>query len=206
MSDRPKEGIYLDAALGVIGEQIDERIDELARRRRGRSRVGVAVLAIATVASSSLAAFAITSAGGGAAPDGPALTRNVEVHCIDGEDAEEAAYFTVRYRAAQTAAGDPARVCAGARSLLISDDGTIAAGAPTEIVRIASDVVPAAAKRTDAAASAVRVEEASFGRLSAVGGPNMIVCETGDLAIVLATVPGAVAPGDQPLLCARATR
>ncbi len=34
MSAQPKDGIYLDATLGVIGERIDERIDEIGRRRR----------------------------------------------------------------------------------------------------------------------------------------------------------------------------
>ena len=203
MSDRPKAGIYLDAALGVIGEQIDERIDELARRRRGRARIGVATLAIATVASGSVAAFAITSAGGGAAPAPAALTLSAEVHCIDGSDADRPAFFTVRYRAQQASAGESARVCAAARSVLLSDDIAIAAAAPSEVVRIAEELVAVATGTTNAA---VAVDEAAFGRLSATGGPDMIVCQTGELAIVLATAPGAVEPGDQALLCARATR
>lgn len=208
MSDRPRDGIYLDAALGVIGEQIDERIDELSRRRRRRARAGIAALAMAAVASSSVAAFAITSAVQ-LLPQEPstATMSTIEVHCVDGEDTLRSAYFAVRFRAAVESTGKPERVCATARNRLAADDGTIAAATPSEVVAIASEIVAAATRSTTPAAASIAVDEASFGRLSHAGGPEMTACRTDDLVIVLATPRGAPAsPAERALLCARATR
>ena len=40
MNRAPKDGVYLDATLAVIGQQVEERIDERTRRRLRRNRIG----------------------------------------------------------------------------------------------------------------------------------------------------------------------
>lgn len=203
MKDRPKEGIYLDATLAVIGEQLEERIDALSRRRALRLRLGVAALAIATVASGSVAAVALTSNATDASPEASvSLTVPGEVHCVDGTDADRPAYFTARYRTAEEVEVDPVMLCGIARSAIATDDGTIEGAAPRELAGIAESLLLEAF--TDDApgempkADAVAVDAASFGVLSAYGGPHMIACTSDGHEVVFA------APyGDAPTLAER---
>jgi len=192
MSDRPKEGLYLDAALAVVGEQIEERIDQASRRRRARQRWGVATLALATMVSGSVAAVALSGVVTDAATAPPsALTVSAEVRCVDGFDLDRPAYFTAHYRTTDPAEVDLGRVCTAVRSMLTDDERDIASTPPAVLIRVAEDVLRGAAHAGDPAGSGesapIAVSEASFGVLSPGGGSQMVVCALDDVTVVLAT-------------------
>ncbi len=210
MSERPKEGIYLDATLAVIGEQLDARIDELTRRRRTRSRFGVAALAVVALASGSVAAVAITTAGPDAAPAAAAHTEVADLHCIDGLDPARAAYFTVRYRVAPEMVVEDAATCAAAREA-IAADGSLTEASPAELVGLADRLLEGNATRPEAenapAPDAVSVEEASAGPLALVTGPLApIVCTADAGTVVYLGAASDVAGKDRALLCTRSGR
>ncbi|MBD3941872.1 hypothetical protein IF188_09215 [Microbacterium sp. NEAU-LLC] len=216
MNDRPREGIYLDATLAVIGEQVDERIDELTRRRGRRVRIGIATLAVATIASGAATAVALTSRAGEQEPAASApLTVTREVHCVDRPDPGVAAYFTARYRTGDDVSVDDAALCASARSAIAADDGAIAQDSPAELVARALELVRSAAT-VDAAApgtadgpapAAVGVDEASFGLLSAGAGASFVVCAAGgDLNVVVSTRSAATNGVERAALCAAVDR
>lgn len=194
----PKEGIYLDAALAVIGEQLEERIDELSRRRRTRRRFGIAALSVFALASGSVAAVALSSAREAEAPAAVVLSVDQTVHCIEGDSAARDAYFTVRYRAADEA--DASRLCARAWSALGSEDAAIRSATPEELLSIAAGYV-----RESGAGTAVEVSDAAFGRTIADGPPPaMIPCPRGDATLVLSPAVIPTAEADRVLLCAQA--
>lgn len=198
----PKEGIYLDAALAVIGEQIEERIDELSRRRRARRRVGVAALSIFALASSSVAAVALSTARDAEEPAAVVMSAEHVVQCVEGESAVRDAYFTIRYRAAEGAGVDQLHLCGQAWSALASDSTEIRAATPDELISIAADYVSAAAPD---AGTAVSVSDAAFGRLRANSEPPvMIACERGDSTLVLTPSVVLSAPTDRVLFCGQA--
>lgn len=208
--DRPREGIYLDAALAVIGEQVGERIDELGRRRRLRLRLGVAALSVLTIASGSVAAIAITAAGRDAdAPAAVVHTVAVGVQCVDGVDPQRPAYFATSFRIAEGTSIDAAAVCATARSTLADEGAAIRREAPRDLLVRADAIVEAAAvprePRSDGTVTdAATVDEASFGRLSAAGGPAMTACRRDGGLLVLATPERTppLSPDDRAALCA----
>lgn len=207
MSDAPKSGIYLDAALAVIGEQVDERIDELSRRRRLRYRIGLATLSIVALASGSVAAVALSSAGSRKeAPPAAVLTIEHELRCVEGESALRDAYFTVRYRMAEESGADQQRLCALAWSALETDAAMLRSATPEELIDIAEGLVEESLGVASLdAAPAMLVSEASFGRLSgALAHPAMVACESDDTTVVLAVAAVPRGPAEQILLCARA--
>lgn len=208
MSDRPREGTYLDAALAVVGEQLEERIDELSRRRRMRNRVGIAALAVATVVSGSMAAVALSNPTTDAAAPAPvSLTVSAELRCVDGFDASRPAYFAVSYRTTDEGALDGERACAAARSALAADDAQVTSAAPAALVAMAAELLGEAMGASGATVAdlpAVAVDEASFGRLSPVGGARMVACDGGSVSIVLATsLDGAPTALQHAALCAQ---
>jgi hypothetical protein len=96
MSRGPREGVYLDATLAVIAQQVEERVDRIQHRRRRRLRLGIAALALTTLGAGAATAAALTSP--------PPATVVVEVpvqiarlQCVEGIDPNAAAYFAVRY-------------------------------------------------------------------------------------------------------------
>ncbi len=198
----PKEGIYLDAALAVIGEQVEERIDELSRRRRTRRRFGIAALSIFALASGSVAAVALSTVRETEQPVAVALSGEYSVQCVEGESAVRDAYFTVRYRTAEGAGVDRLHLCGRAWSALASDSTQLRAATPEELIGIAAGYVSAAAPD---AGSAVSVSDAAFGRLARGGDPPaMIACERGDSTLVLTPSVVPSAPADRVLFCAQA--
>lgn len=183
MNDRPREGIYLDAALGVIGEQVEERIDELGRRRRVRARLGVFALALAVVVGGSTAAYALVQ--GGAAPQATstadAATSLMRLSCVEGSGTGASAYFTASYRIAADAAIDAAAVCADARATLASDQDRIAQASPRDLVAIAKALM-----NTDE----VAVHAATFGVLDDEPVNGSVVCE-GPRSTIVMLMPAA---------------
>jgi hypothetical protein len=157
----PKAGVYLDAAMAVVEQEVNERIDRIQDRRRRLSRMVVGALLVGTVAGGAATAAALTAA--------PPKTTSavservvVELHCIDGADAGGTAYFTVRYRVAAPDASSIAAtgVCSAAHAAL-TDSIELARAEPAELLEIASLIVGAAA----ASGQEVdyTVDEASFG-------------------------------------------
>ncbi|UJP10463.1 hypothetical protein L2X99_01830 [Microbacterium sp. KUDC0406] len=200
MSERPKEGVYLDAALAVIGEQVEERIDELDRRRRRRARVGVSALVAATLLSGSAAAYAIAQSH---RPPHQApiveVSETRQLSCVEGADASAPAYFTVSYRADPAASVDAMAVCADARSTLASETARIARSSPVQLVAIATRLLKADA------ADRFTVEAASFGTISADPATPVRVCGDGDATVVLVAPPDA---GSSPpiVVCSAGSR
>lgn len=186
MNDRPKEGIYLDAALGVIGEQIEERIDEMSRRRRLLMRVAVLALSAVTVVSGSYAAAALSGVFGSpdAAPAPAASTVDARVLCIDGGDAADAPFFTVSYRVPAAEDTDEVALCSAARELLASDAADMADSTPETVVAVAAGLFD----ETTAAAPGFVVEGASFAPLrlrSGVAAVTPTICVDARATIVL---------------------
>ena len=58
----PKAGIHLDAAMAVVEQEVNERIDRIQDRRRRLSRVVVGALLVGTVAGGAATAAALTAA------------------------------------------------------------------------------------------------------------------------------------------------
>lgn len=88
----PAEGRHLDAKLAIIGQQVEERIDVLERRRRRGWRIGVGMLGAVALGGTAATAAALSYA--------PPATVVVEVpviveslRCVD----EGGAFFTARY-------------------------------------------------------------------------------------------------------------
>lgn len=183
MSERPKEGVYLDAALGVIGEQVAERIDELSRRRRRTTRTGVVALAAVTVFSGSMAAAAMTGAFGSSESGGMeqamALAAPVQLRCVDGTDASDPAFFTVHYRTAEDAGVDAVAVCAQARTAIAEDAEARSDASPEQLVAMAERIFGTAGV-VDA-----RVDHASFGPVAASAPSAARTCVTAARTVVL---------------------
>ncbi|MFT4051478.1 MAG: hypothetical protein QM677_04415 [Microbacterium sp.] len=181
MSERPKEGIYLDAALAVIGEQVAERIDEHERRRRRWVRAGVGALALAALAGGSATAIALSATLGdtGSADAASAHTVAAQVRCVEGGDPTATAYFAARYRIAEQAAIDPVASCRAAAQL-IAGDATLAALAPEELVATADELLA----RVNGA-DAVTVSSAAFGTLAGPLASELAVCTSGEVSVVL---------------------
>lgn len=135
----PKEGVYLDAALGAVGERIDERIDRMVAKRRMRTRALVAVLSITTVVGGAATAAALTFA---TAPDqstAPPVER--EVSCVDGADPDAEAFFTARLLVAETdvARLDSTALCDAAGAMLAARP-ELADANPAQLLAIAADL------------------------------------------------------------------
>jgi hypothetical protein len=160
---RPAQGVYLDAKLAVIAQQVDERIDGLQGRRRRGVRLGVAALAVLAVGGTAATAAALSYS--------PPATVVVEVpiaveslHCIEGVDASAAAYFTVRYvlGADEPDPVDPVAACTAARSVGVDSDAT-----PEELLALASQLL---AEASPAGGENLTVRHATFSRVGAASG------------------------------------
>jgi hypothetical protein len=135
----PKEGIYLDSALGAVGERIDERIDRMVTRRRLRVRVLVAVLSVTTVVGGAATAAALTFA---AAPDTSATARvEREVSCVEGADPDAEAFFAARLLVAEEDAArlDPAALCDAAGAMLAARP-ELADANPAQLLAVAAEL------------------------------------------------------------------
>ncbi|WP_217181934.1 hypothetical protein [Streptomyces sp. AC495_CC817] len=200
MSERPKEGVYLDAALGVIGEQVEERIDELIRRRRVRSRVAIAALGVMTLASGTVAAAAVTTAlqASTQARDTAPLAPTSQVRCIEGADTETQPFFTVTYRIPDDARIDETALCLGARQQLLTDADHLALSTPQQLASAAEALIVDVADTAD-----VVVDEASYGVLPpnpASDAARIGLCVDGSTTVVLFGAPagavaGSICPG-----------
>lgn len=198
----PKQGIYLDATLAIIGEQVDERVDELSRHRRTRRRLGITALSVAALASSSVAAVALSSAGRNESPAPVAKSAEHVVECVDGESAHRDAYFTIRFRATEGAGVDQLRLCAQAWSALETQQPRLASATPDELIDIAHGFVTAAAMIDSIDVS---VSDAAFGRLNSNGSaPPMIVCESDTVTTVLTPTGFPYTPAERAQICAGA--
>lgn len=144
----PKEGIYLDAALGAVGERVDERIDRMVATRRLRTRILVAVLSITTVVGGAATAAALTFA---TAPGEP-TTRMVErvVSCVEGEDPDAEAFFAARLLVAETDAArlDSAALCDAAGAMLAARP-ELADANPAQLLAIAADLARSTAEQLE---------------------------------------------------------
>lgn len=199
MNSQPKQGIYLDAALAVIGEQVDERIDEIERRRRRSARWGVAALSLAVVASGSVAAVALSAQrAADVAPPPVAATVAHELRCVEGADAGAASYFTMRFRSADADVTDTAAaLCDRAWKHLGEDGDALRSASPAELVALAE---------TFAAADDIEIDvtRAAFGAREASGGARAFVtCAQGADAVVLTLRGDLPTRADQLALCAR---
>lgn len=201
----PRDGIYLDAALAVAAQEVEERIDRIEARRRRRARLGVAVLSLSTLAGGSIAAAALVTA--------PPATVVIEVpielrdlQCVEGADPTAAAYLTLRY-AIPAGAPDPldaAEVCRSARALLIGDPAAVLSNAPEELLRRATELLAAGLvaepDETRPAAPAPTVHRASFLPLreGAAGATTETVCLRGaDDRRVVVVVPRGPDSGER---------
>lgn len=164
MSVGPKEGIYLDAALAVIGEQVDERIDEISRRRRRRGKVALAVLALATVLSGSAAAYAVTVVAAHARVTEQHAVAIVagEARCADAGQSD--AFFTAHYRASADSALSESALCAAVRADLVADPRRYEALTPDGALAAAATLL------TDAGGVDITVQKATFSPVAAGGG------------------------------------
>ena len=189
----PKVGTHLDAAMAVVEQEVNERIDRIQDRRRRISRFVVGTLLVGTVAGGAAAAAALTSAP----PDcTPVVVAPLvfELHCVEGVDASASAYFTVRYQVApdDSVAISQSGVCSAARAAL-SDSIELAGSEPAELLEVAALIIDAAADGAE-----FTVDEASFGviALSASADVAYGVCEReSDGRVVVLALPTATAPG-----------
>lgn len=193
----PKIGTHLDAALAVVEQEVNERIDRIQDRRRRISRFVVGTLLVGTVAGGAAAAAALTAAPPDTTPVVVAPLV-VELHCVDGVDASASAYFTVRYAVApdDETAITPGGVCSEARAAL-KDSIDLAESEPTELLEVASLIVDAAVDAVDAEGAEFTVDEASFGvtSLSATVDVAYGACEReSDGRIVVLAIPTDSAP------------
>ena len=203
----PKEGIYLDAALAVVEQQVDERIDRIVDRRRRMTRLTIGVLLSTTLAGGALTAAALTYFPQEVLPAAEPLVA-VELHCVEGGDATAPAYFTARFRVTEAGASrtDPADVCSAARSTL-TESTELANANPAALLRIATRVVASAEAEPEegAAAAAPEVSEASFGALQLTGSIELGVCErASDGRLVVLTLPRDDAPASWSAQCREA--
>lgn len=171
----PKEGIYLDAALAVVGEQIAERIDDVERRRRTRRGIGTAMLALAVVASGSVAAVALATRDAEEIPAKIAYEEPAFVRCVEAPDAADAAYFTVRYRVSTGVRVDGVGLCRKAWETVSMGGEGLQEKTPEELSQLAEGLVLG---ESDAAHGAsVLVTEVAFGRVSGGSPPALRPCE-----------------------------
>lgn len=182
MSEKPREGVYLDAALAVVGEQIEERIDQLSHRRAVRRRMGGGALAAATLLSGAIAAAALSGAFPGAQPEAAAPVdwgQPAQLRCVEGADAEALAFFTAEYRVPEGTTVDAAAVCSGARAMIKGDARLLGEASPEQLVVLAESVLRVALVEDE-----VAVSDASFGRVSPEVLPFARTCVAGDDAVV----------------------
>lgn len=190
----PKAGIHLDAAMAVVEQEVNERIDRIQDRRRRLARVVVGALLVGTVAGGAATAAALTAAP----PETTSVVAEplvVELHCVDGADARASAYFTVRYQIAEEDAPAVAAtgVCAAARAAL-GDSIELAEAEPTELLDIASLIVDAAIPAGPEVD--YTVDEASFGPVALPATEVAYgVCEReSDGRIAVISLPAVSAP------------
>lgn len=177
--NEPKDGLYLDATLDAIGERVELTIDRMQRRRR---RVGAGVvLGLLLAAGGSGAAFAAVLLVPDVAPAAVVAAPAQKFQCIAGHDAEQPAYFGMRFTAtSDVSPTEAAAVCAAAWP-------DISTGVAMASVKDrAGELLRAELERADPAAQ-VQVESAYAGPIDGNFGdsvPPMAACSR--------TIDGAV--------------
>lgn len=152
MRTGPVEGAHLEAKLAIIGQQVEERIDDLQGRRRRGLRVGIGVLAALALGGGAATAAALSYT--------PPATVVVEVpvtvenlRCVDGGTA----YFTARY-AVPAGAPDPVDPDAACELALDAADRLDPSATPEQLLARAARVLSESAGGAD-----IRVLHATFG-------------------------------------------
>ncbi|PRY68132.1 hypothetical protein B0I08_105297 [Glaciihabitans tibetensis] len=207
----PREGIYLDSALAIVEQQVNERIDAVTHRRRTASRALIVGLLVTTLGGGVATAAALTITPAPAAPS-MMVESSLELHCVDGPATIVPAVFTARLsvRAKAGSELDLAAVCAGARVAVASDSaGTLQDSTPDELLRVATDIVTASATQSSNQSSnqSADVAEASFGPLqpSAPTPTRFTTCERASdgRVVVLMTAgdAGADSVADESARC-----
>ena len=137
----PAEGRHLEAKLAIIGQQVEERIDDLQGRRRRALRIGVALLATVALGGTAVTAAALSYT--------PPATVVVEVpvvienlRCVDGSDADAPAYFTVRY-SIPADAPDPVHRDAACDAARDAARGLDPRATPEQLLEVAAEVLSA---------------------------------------------------------------
>ena len=191
----PREGIYLDAALAIVEQQVNERIDVLAQRHRTTSRALIVGLLVTTLGGGVATAAALTIS-----PEPPAaptmMESSLELHCVDGPSTTAPALFTARF-SLRTAAGSSialAAICAAARSAVVADAApSLQDASPDDLLAVATDII--ATSTAQKSIQWVDVAEASFGSVqpSATAPTSFTTCERSSdgRLVVLMTLPGA---------------
>lgn len=168
-SDSPKDGVYLDAALERVRQEVSERIDRVDRRRSQlRIAATIALTGVALVGGAGIAT-ALTALP--SAP-GPVERASVAVGC-DGQRTDAAAgFFTVTFTLPEP---DAARVDAEALCALagerLADDPGVTDRSPAELLALAAVLIRQADRGAqggpaeDAPESSLDIEvlRASFG-------------------------------------------
>jgi hypothetical protein len=205
----PHQGIYLDAALAAIGERVEERIDRLVARRRGRVRALVATLAVATVAGGAATAAALTW-GPDVAPDaGEAVQR--QLACVPDDEPDAAALFTARFRIAvdDSDRWDPAALCEAAAARLAAQP-SLTSASPSRLLATAVEMYrstsPAAVidgesappPRVEARAATFLVET----QLGADASEAWALCgSAGDVTVLMVSPSASARPASVPTGC-----
>jgi hypothetical protein len=202
----PREGIYLGAALAVVEQQINERLDVLTRRRRTVTRALIAGLVVTTLGGGAATAAALTFAAAPSAPEVTVVETSLELHCVQGETADVPAFFTARLTVLGEAAADvdTAAICGAAFAAVGSDGGALRDSTPDELLANATALVADSAGLVDGETT---VLESSFGAVSdsAGDGTRVTSCERADdgRVVVLVGTRDTSAAGAAPaaLLC-----
>jgi hypothetical protein len=192
----PREGIYLAAALAVVEQQVNERLDGVVARRRRATRALLVGLLVTTLAGGAATAAALTVIPEPTTPT-VMIESSLELHCIDGDSTAAPALFTARI-SVRTEAGSPldlAGICSTARAALVADHAdALQTATPDDLLDAASAIVTTSTEKSSS--ELVDVVEASFGSAQPTAGPtDVATCERSrdGRLVVLMTVHNTIA-------------
>lgn len=173
----PREGIYLDAALSVVEQQVNERIDRVSHRRRITTRALITGLLITTLGGGVATAAALTIVPADSQPT--TVVSSIELHCAEGASTRTPALFTARFsvQGSPESAIDFAAVCSDAREAVLNDNsGALQDATPDNLLAIAEAVIESSTESNSR--GLVDVAEASFGPARGAAGPtDFTTCE-----------------------------
>jgi len=135
----PHEGIYLDAAIGRMRGEIDDRIDRIGRvRSRLRIAAGLGLSAVLLAGGAGIA----TALGTMSSVSVITARTTVSIGCDGTRTDADAGFFTATYTLPEPESGrvDVERLCALARERLAHDPG-IAERSPVELLVLAGSLV-----------------------------------------------------------------